>query len=270
MIRLDRVSKTYPNQHHDRPALRDLSLEITRGEMLAVIGPNGAGKSTLLGMLSGVLSPTAGQIEGKPTCAVVLQRTALDPLLTVRENAVLFARVYGVPQTERATRLNEATTITGLAERLDARVGTLSGGLARRADLLRALMVGPELLILDEPAAGLDREAHKAIGEVLDTLRHKLEIAIVYATHDMADAARADRVILLREGEVLADESPRTLIDTLGFEVVIERESDGDPIRCARAEAAREAGRLIERGERCAVREASLEDVYDHLIGARP
>ena len=73
-----------------------------------------------------------------------------------------------------------------------------------------------------------------------------------------------------KKASAAADESPRTLIDILGFEVVIERESNQDPIRCAREEAAREAGRLIERGERCAVREASLEDVYDHLIGARP
>lgn len=269
MIRLDRVSKTYPNQHHDLPALQEFSLEINKGEMLAVIGPNGAGKSTLLGMLAGVVAPTHGSIAGKPTCAVVLQRTALDPLLSVRENAVLFARVYGVPVADRTSRLNEAAEITDLAGRLDDRVGTLSGGLARRADLLRALMVGPELLILDEPAAGLDRASHKAIGDVLDAFRRTLDIAIVFATHDMPDADRADRVILLREGEVIADKSPQALVDELGFEVVIERGVGEEPIRCARGEASREAARLIEAGERCAVREASLEDVYDTLIGAQ-
>ena len=128
------------------------------------------------------------------------------------------------------------------------------------------MALSPELLPI---AAGLDRDSHKAIGDVLDAFRTKLDIAIVYATHDMPDAARADRVILLREGEVIADESPTALINSLGFEVVIERGVGEGPIRCARAEASREAARLIEAGERCAVREASLEDVYDTLIGAR-
>lgn len=269
MIRLDRVSKTYPNQNDDRPALRELSLKIEAGEMISVIGPNGSGKSTLLGLLAGVVAPTSGIVEGKPVCSVVLQRTALDPLLTVRENAELFARVYSVAKADRQARLGEAAEITGLADRLSDRVGTLSGGLARRADLLRALMVGPELLILDEPAAGLDRASHRAIGDVLDAFRERLKIAVVYATHDMADAARADRVIALREGEVVAQNAPSVLIAELGYEAVIERDAGLDPIRCSRADASREASRLIEAGERCSVRQASLEDVYDTLIGAK-
>lgn len=265
MLRLDRVSKTYPGQSADRPALRELTLEIRAGETLAVIGPNGSGKSTLLGLLSGVLAPTTGSVTGRPVCAVVLQRTALDALLTVRENAVLFARVYGVPSGERGARLSEAAKLTGLTERLDHRVGRLSGGLARRADLLRALMVGPELLILDEPAAGLDRESHRAVSETLGTINERLGVAIVVATHDLTDAARADRVLLMGEGMVVAEGSPKVLIEELGAEVVIER-ADGSRSLTSREQAAITTAELLARGEAFTVRDVSLVDVYDRTL----
>lgn len=268
MIRLEAVTKSYPNQRQSRPALSNLSLSIETGEMIAVVGPNGAGKSTLLGLLSGVLKPTSGTVTGSPRCSVVLQRTTLDHLLSVRENATLFARVYGVSSHERNTRLNEVAKLTGLADRLDDRVGSLSGGLARRADLLRAMMVGPELLILDEPAAGLDRESHRALIDTLDELRRKTGIAIVLSTHDLADAARADRVLLLREGLLVASGRPGVLVEGLGYAVVLEPAGDADEIRCDREEAKTHAAELLARGVSYAVRDASLEDVYDGLMGA--
>ncbi len=267
MIRLEAVTKSYPNQRQQRPALSDLSLRIDSGEIIAVVGPNGAGKSTLLGLLSGVLKPTSGSVSGSPRCSVVLQRTALDHLLTVRENAVLFARVYGVPAPERGKRLDEVAKITGLTDRLDERVGSLSGGLARRADLLRAMMVGPELLILDEPAAGLDRESHRAIIDTLDELRRSMGVAIVLSTHDLADAARADRVLLLREGVLVASGAPSELVEGLGYSVVLEPAGDGGEIRCDRDEAQMHAAELLAQGVSYAVRDASLEDVYDGLMG---
>jgi len=268
MIRLEAVTKSYPNQRHERPALSDLSLSIEPGEMIAVVGPNGAGKSTLLGLLSGVLTPTSGTVIGSPRCSVVLQRTALDHLLTVRENAILFARVYGVPAGERTERLDEVAKLTGLADRLDDRVGSLSGGLARRADLLRAMMVGPELLILDEPAAGLDRESHRAIIDTLDELRKRMGVAIVLSTHDLADAARADRVFLLREGLLVASGRPSELVERLDYTVVLETAGDSGEIRCDREEAKRHAADLLAQGVSYAVRDASLEDVYDGLMRA--
>ena len=266
MIRLDAVTKSYPNQRRQHPALSDLSLSIEPGEIIAVVGPNGAGKSTLLGLLSGVLKPTSGVVAGSPRCSVVLQRTSLDHLLTVRENAVLFARVYGVPSGERTKRLDEVATLTGLTDRLDDRVGSLSGGLARRADLLRAMMVGPELLILDEPAAGLDRESRRAIIDTLVELCRRMGVAIVLSTHDLGDAARADRVLLLREGLLVASGKPSELVDGLGYAVVIEPAGDESEIRCDRDEAQRHAADLLAQGVAYSVRDASLEDVYDNLI----
>ncbi len=267
MIALQGVSKSYPNQRGLRPALSDLSVQIESGEMVAVVGPNGAGKSTLLGLLSGVIRPTSGTVTGSPRCSVVLQRTALDHLLTVRENAALFARVFGVPATDRCDRLTQLAGIMGLGERLDDRVGALSGGLARRADLLRAMMFGPELLILDEPAAGLDRESHRAILDSLDELCRTLGVAIVMSTHDLSDAARAGRVLLLREGEVVAQGSPHGLVAELGYDTVLVRAGGAGEIRCDRAHAKTHASELLEQGVPYSVRAASLEDVYDGLMG---
>jgi len=165
-------------------------------------------------------------------------------------------------------RLDEVAKLTGLADRLDDRVGSLSGGLARRADLLRAMMVGPELLILDEPAAGLDRESHRAIIDTLDELRKRMGVAIVLSTHDLADAARADRVFLLREGLLVASGRPSELVERLDYTVVLETAGDSGEIRCDREEAKRHAADLLAQGVSYAVRDASLEDVYDGLMRA--
>lgn len=267
MIRLEGVRKSYPGQSESRPALDGITLEIHPGEMLAIVGPNGSGKSTLLGMLSGVLRPTGGKVTGNPVRSVVLQRTALDGLLSVRENAMLFARVYGVAKPDRERRLVEMAAMTGLADRLGDRVGTLSGGLARRADLLRAVMVGPELLILDEPAAGLDRESHAGVMASLVRLRERLRMAVVMATHDMGDAGSADRVMMLREGRIAADGPPPELIAGLGAEVVVER-SGGVKVPCTRQRASQLTAELLARSEAFSVREVSLGDVYDRAMGA--
>ena len=275
MITLSGVSKSY-TKDASRPALADLSITFNSGEMVAVLGPNGAGKSTLLGLLSGILKPTTGSVAGSPVCSVVLQQTSLDKLLTVRENARVFASVYGVSRDQLAHRLAEYADALGLEARLDERVGTLSGGLARKADLLRALMVGPELLLLDEPAAGLDRESAPEIISQLRLLRDKHDIAVVMITHTMDEAESVDRVLILKDGGVILDDAPSAMLDPMRDRLVLQTGAElGAEERLAadRYIVPRERIEILTRGlnaqdESYSVRAVSIGDVYDRAIGS--
>jgi len=284
MITLSGVSKSYTSQQHDRPALSDISLTVEPGQMVAVVGPNGAGKSTLLGLMSGILTPDTGTITGSPICSVILQKTALDPLLTIRENAMVFARVYSIAPTLRKKRLEEFAATTGLQDRLDDRVKTLSGGLARRADLLRAVMVGPELLVLDEPTAGLDRTASPEIMTLLDQFRQEHSIGIVLVTHNLEEAEPADLVLMLQNGEMVARGAPKELLDTIGSGMVftLEAEAIDRILESPQTEVNRLGDRSVlvdtTQHERIAsgllaskvpysVRSLTLADVYDRVMG---
>lgn len=266
MITLSGVSKTYKGRQS--PALRDVSLSIERGEMLAVIGANGAGKSTLMGILAGILEPTAGRVMGDPVRSVVLQQPALDPLLTMRENATLFARVFGVGRDDRKSRIEAFAETTGLTDRLDDRVDTLSGGLMRRVDLLRAVMVGPELLLLDEPTAGLDRQSSPEILRLVTRFRDEHGMGVVLVTHTMDDAALGDRVLVLHAGEVLRQEHPRSLVDELGDVVVVET-ADGQRRFVSKDEVRVVTAELVDQGLAFAVREPGLGDAYDRIVESR-
>lgn len=274
MITLSGVSKKY-SKDAGRPALAEASLTFNAGEMVAVLGPNGAGKSTLLGMLSGILAPTVGTVNGSPVCSVVLQQTSLDKLLTVRENARVFAIVYGVSSKQMAIRLGEFAEALELTDRLDERVGTLSGGLARRADLLRALMVGPEMLLLDEPTAGLDRDAAPEIIAQIRSLRDQHEIAVVMVTHTMEEAEAADRVLILKDGRVVLDDTPRSLLDPMQNKIVLQTAGDlaGEERLTAngylinRERIEKLTGELIEQDESFGVRSVTIGDVYDRVLG---
>lgn len=274
MITLSGVSKSY-TKDASRPALADVSITFNAGEMVAVLGPNGAGKSTLLGLLSGILKPTTGSVAGSPVCSVVLQQTSLDKLLTVRENARVFASVYGVSRDQLTHRLAEYADALGLGARLNERVGTLSGGLARKADLLRALMVGPELLLLDEPAAGLDRESAPEIISQLRSLRDKHDIAVVMITHTMDEAESVDRVLILKDGCVILDDAPSAMLEPMRDRLVLQTgEELGAEERLAadRYIVPRERIEILTRGlnaqdESYSVRAVSIGDVYDRAIG---
>lgn len=281
MISLSGVSKTYGSQN-TQPALSDISLTIEPGRMVAVVGPNGAGKSTLLGLLSGIIKPTTGEVIGAPIRSVVLQQTSLDHLLTIRENAELFARVYSVKRQLREKRIAEFAELAGLTDRLDDRVSTLSGGLARRADLLRAVMVGPELLILDEPTAGLDRSAAPEFMALLDTIRKQHNIGVVFVTHDLEEAEAADAVLVLKGGKAVAMGKPSELLSTLGSGTIFRVDQQGMPtipgvrtlskntVLVEQANSERVSSELLSAGLPYSVRAVSLADAYDSIVGGEP
>ena len=280
MFELQNVSKSYSTSGRSRPAVQSVSLSIATGEFIALVGPNGSGKSTLLVILSGVLAPDHGDIIGRPRVSVVLQSIALDPLLTIRENATIFGRVFGVPRRDLEQRFDSLVQIAGLEDRADDRVATLSGGLARRADILRAAMTRPELLLLDEPTSGLDRTSQASVFEMLESLRREHNVAIVLATHLLGEAESADRILLLRQGRIIREGSADSFVAELGFTHVlhvatgdaeavnlpdaVKYHRGGEVFFGATSEAIRtEADRLFEQNIPVATRAANLADVYD-------
>jgi ABC-2 type transport system ATP-binding protein len=204
------VTKRYGALH----ALREVSFEAGEGERLAVIGPNGAGKTTLLSILGGLLAPTSGSVRGDERVGWVPQQTAVYGKLSVAENLRLFARLERVADVDSAVR--RALEDTGLAERARDELGTLSGGNRQRVNIAIGLIAEPPVLLLDEPSSALDPRHRQRVWTFLDRKAHA-GTTIVFATHDLAEAARhADRVLVLADGELLFTGTPATLHETVG------------------------------------------------------
>jgi len=237
------AERSYPGKPEPRRALAGVTLRIEPGEFVALLGPNGAGKSTLLRLLAGLDRPDSGEVHAPPRArlGVVFQKPALDPLLSVRENLELQAALFGLDR--RGSRAEHAARELTLSDRLNDRVGSLSGGLARRADLARALLTDPDLLLLDEPTTGLDHEARASFLEAIDARRGRSpNLTVILSTHLMDEAARADRVVLMNEGRVVADGAPDDLRAALGRGPVLRTQSE------AAAHLERPGLELTERG----------------------
>src|SRR3954453_11646131 len=194
----------------DRAALRDVSFEERAGELLAVIGPNGAGKTTLLSILAGLIPPSAGEVTRPPReVGWVPQQTAIYGKLTVRENLELFARLEKVPD-PRAT-VASMLEQTGLGDRADDELSTLSGGNKQRVNIAVGLLAGPPVLLLDEPTSSLDPRQRERLWEwVVGLVR--AGTSVVFSTHNVGEAERwADRVLVLADGELLFSGTPGEL-----------------------------------------------------------
>ncbi|WP_159839748.1 zinc ABC transporter ATP-binding protein AztA [Nocardia sp. CY41] len=205
--------------YRGRPVLRAFSAAIPAGRVTALVGPNGSGKSTLLGVLAGVITPTGGTVrrEHLRRPAYVVQHSAVPATLpiTVRET-VTMGRWAHRGAWRRLTRQDRAVVracldrmaIADLAER---RLDTLSGGQRQRALLARALAQESDLLLLDEPATGLDSTARQ---EIAEAIRHvgTQGVTVVHATHSREDALRADHCLLLRDGRVACEGDPHTVL----------------------------------------------------------
>ena len=204
------MARNVTKRFGERAALRDVSFEARRGELLAVIGPNGAGKTTLLSILAGLLAPNEGEITRPPhEVGWVPQQPAVYAKLTVRENLELFARLEKVPD-PRAT-VAAMLEQTGLGDRADDELGTLSGGNKQRVNIAVGLLAGPPVLLLDEPTSSLDPRQRERLWEWVSGLA-RAGTSVVFSTHNVGEAERwADRVLVLADGELLFTGTPGEL-----------------------------------------------------------
>ena len=187
-----------------REALRGVDLEVGSGEVVAVIGPNGAGKTTLLSILAGITSPDSGEVSDSGSgVGWVPQQAAVYRRLTVTENLKLFARLQGHEDPDAST--GEMIELTGLGERSDDQVGTLSGGNQQRVNIAVGLMARPEVLLLDEPSVGLDPGQRARLWEFILGLV-SAGTAVLFSTHDIQEAERyAGRILVIAGGERVFD-----------------------------------------------------------------
>jgi ABC-2 type transport system ATP-binding protein len=259
----------------DYEAVRGISFEIAEGEVFGLLGPNGAGKTTTIEILEGYRPRDAGEVDVlgfdsgragpafRERIGVVLQQSQLWPTITVAETHRMFAGYY-----DRPRDVDEVIKLVGLEEKRDARVKTLSGGQKRRLDLGVALVGDPDLVFLDEPTTGFDPAARRAAWDMIRALR-SLGKTILLTTHYLDEAEQlADRVAVLREGQIIREGTPAELTGATnetevryrqdGHEVVIHTT---EPTRLLQelTAAALAEGREVEGLQ---VRRPTLEDVY--------
>jgi ABC-2 type transport system ATP-binding protein len=206
-------------------ALDAVSLCVSAGEAVALLGPNGSGKSTLLKLICDALPVRTGSIavsgctascDRRAALGAVLQAPCLDPHLTVMENLRFQGALYGVEPAALRSRILDALTRAGLLDRGRSKVKTLSGGLARRVDLIRATLHQPRLLLLDEPTAGLDPVARESfLADLFERVRSG-GLTVLVSTHLVDEAERCDRVCIMHEGRIVADDSPHALKRAVG------------------------------------------------------
>jgi ABC-2 type transport system ATP-binding protein len=249
------LTKTYLGQVE---AVKSITFDVQPGEVFGLLGPNGAGKSTTIGMLTTAVVPSGGlatvsgiDVQAHPSRAkrrigVVSQSNTLDRALTVWENLYYHGRYFGVPRAEARRRAGELLERFSLGARANAMVFELSGGLARRLMIARALAHRPDVLFLDEPTSSLDPQTRHNLWELLADL-HREGLTIVLTTHFMEEAdLLCERIAILDHGRLLALGAPRALKREHGADTVITITADGDLSELARRAAAVDGVRAVE------------------------
>lgn len=206
-------------------AVEDLSIEIRKGEIFGLLGPNGAGKTTSIKMITGLLKPDSGNviINGKPVednspganVGLCPQELVLWNNLTCLEQLVFIAEMYNVSPKIAKKRARELLEKIGLSDKSKKLVKTLSGGMQRRMNLMMALMHDPEILILDEPEAGLDPQSRVMVRDFISSLAKTK--TVIFTTHNMDEADRlCDRIAIMDHGKILVTDSPENLKHKIG------------------------------------------------------
>jgi len=287
----------------DFTAVAGIDVDVARGEAFGFLGPNGAGKSSTMRMIGCVSQPSGGTLrilgmdprrQGtaiRARLGVCPQQDSLDPELSVKENLVTYARYFGIPRKVAKVKADELLDFVQLSERAASKVDSLSGGMKRRLTIARALVNDPEIVLLDEPTTGLDPQARHLVWERLFRLKQQ-GVTLVLTTHYMDEAEQlCDRLVVMDGGQIVAEGSPRTLIERYSTREVLELRFGVDPLDDVAGKLADLAERLevlpdrillyAEDGEAAAVavagrgltpsgtlvRRSTLEDVFLHLTG---
>jgi ABC-2 type transport system ATP-binding protein len=238
VIRCEQLTKRYPDG--DILAVDRLDLRVRRGEIFGLLGPNGAGKTTTVGMLTTLVVPTSGKaiVAGidvvahpalvKQVIGVVAQTNNLDRALTVWENLYYHGLFFGMSARESRETADKFLVDFHLAERARADVMAISGGMAKRLQVARALLHRPSVLFLDEPTAGLDPQSRLALWEILGKL-HDEGQTILLTTHYMEEAdSLCERIAIMDHGRILAMDTPKNLKKSVGADSIVTISSTGD------------------------------------------
>lgn len=213
--------RSLTKRFREKVAVDRIDLTMEEGEVFGCLGPNGAGKTTTMRLILGLLRPTGGDAllwgerasespEVRRRIGVLLESDGLYLRLTAYDNLDYFARLYGVEARNR--RIEELLEFTGLADRARDRVGTFSRGMRRKLGLARSLLHSPDLLMLDEPSAGLDPEAQKMVRDLIIRLSSESRIAVFLSSHDLDEVQRiCNRVAILQHGRVRVNDTLRAL-----------------------------------------------------------
>ena len=210
---IDNVSKSFVSRTgHNLPVLQDINLTVNEEEFVALVGPSGCGKSPLLNITAGLLAPTSGSAsfthlpQGHvPRTGIVFQETGLFPWRSVYDNIAFGLEAMGVPRQEQKDRISHYINLVGLTGFETALPHHLSGGMRQRVGIARALVINPDLLLMDEPFSALDAQTRTIMQEELVTLWDKTRLSTLYVTHNIQEAVMlADRVVLLsrRPGKI--------------------------------------------------------------------
>ncbi|MGC8872451.1 MAG: ABC transporter ATP-binding protein [Caldimicrobium sp.] len=266
-----------------RKALKGISFQIFKGELFSLLGPNGAGKTTTLRIISGLTTPTSGNIYifgkdlfedelwAKRRIGLVPQQINLDLELTVEENLFIHGLLFKMSLKEIKEKIEELLEMADLSERRKSKVKELSGGLRRRLLIVRALMHSPELLLLDEPTVGLDPHIRRKIWSFIKNIQAK-GTTILLTTHYMEEAETlSDRVAFINKGEIVAIDTPSNFIKKLGNYAIDIFSDNGINTQFfqTKEEAEETFLRLSQKYNYVSFRKITLEDVFIKLTGER-
>ena len=232
-IRIEGLVKTYtgPKGQPDKTALKGVDLMIPRGSVFGLLGPNGAGKSTLINILAGLVTKTKGKVQiwgfdqdvnprqSRAAIGVMPQELNLDPFFSPRAALEVQAGLYGVPKSQR--RSDEILELVGLADKAEAYARTLSGGMRRRLLLAKALVHQPNVLVLDEPTAGVDIELRQMLWDNVRALNAQ-GMTIILTTHYLEEAEEmCDEIAIINHGEVVTRDSTANLLTMLDAKTLV-------------------------------------------------
>lgn len=264
------VAKDLVKRYGDFAAVDGINFEVRRGEIFGFLGPNGSGKTTTIRMMLGLLKPTAGSVRTldvdvseeperiRPKIGYMAQKFSLYNDLTVSENLRFYARVYGLKNRELPEGIEKASKMAGLEGRENERTRDLSGGWRQRLALAAAIMHNPELLILDEPTAGVDPVSRRAFWDLLYELAVKGTTVFV-TTHYMEEAEHCQRLALIQSGKIIAMGTLHEIKENVMVGQVLELSPD-DPDRAVSIlRSARDEGRLT-------LKEITLYGTLVHVV----